>query len=152
MDFKSLLPNFSEIAKTDWSKPKINTQDTLGVAALLGVALMVIFTFLNQYEVDLNWLGKVEKSGTDVYCGIIGLIAALIAGVGVVYGHWSLVFTAAAVALIFGIDGMTLQPEDENARELLKKANIEIEHTGAVLFTIASAVTGIIAYLKINKK
>ena len=47
MDFKSLLPNFSEIAKTDWSKPKINTQDTLGVAALLGVALMVIFTFLN---------------------------------------------------------------------------------------------------------
>ena len=152
MDFKSLLPNFSEIAKTDWSKPTINSKDTLGLAGLVSVALMIIFVFLNWYEVDLSFLGKVEKAGINVYCGVIGLIAALIAGVGVLYGHYSLVFTAAVVALIFGIDGMTLAPEDKEAKELLERANIEIEHTGAVLFTIASVVTGLVAFLKINKK
>ena len=152
MDFKSLLPNFSEIAKTDWSKPSLDSKDTLGVAAMLSVVLMIIFTFLNWYEVDLGVLGKVEDTGIDVYCGVIGLIAALIAGVGVLYGHYSLVFTAAVIALIFGIDGMTLAPEDEDAREYIKNADIEIKHTGAVLFTIASVVTGLIAYVKINKK
>lgn len=113
---------------------------------------MLIFTFLNWYEINLGPLGKVEQAGIDVYCGIIGLIAALIAGVGVLYGHYSLVFTVAVVALIFGIDGMTLAPEDETAREIIKGANIEIKHTGAVLFTIASVLTGLIAYIKINKK
>ena len=46
MDFKSLLPNFSEIAKTDWSKPQLDSKDTLGVAAMLSVVLMIIFTLV----------------------------------------------------------------------------------------------------------
>ena len=46
MDYKEFVPDFEAVGKTDWSKPEVDTNDTMSLLTLGGAALMLIFVFL----------------------------------------------------------------------------------------------------------
>ena len=173
MDFKTLLPDFNAIGKTEWGKPSVDTKDTMNLVALVGVVLMVVFVFLPWAKLTVSALGESAEGsrlGITLWYGIFGLICALAALVGVLYKHTSLTFCAAVLGLVFGLIGLLSVPDftiagekvtsDEvktalEASKLTKVAGVggaSISHLGAILYMVASGVTAVAAYLKIAKK
>lgn len=154
MDFKTLLPDFNAIGKTDWSKPevKFDTNDAHGLAAIGGAALMLIFVFLPWCSV--SWLGQSESYlGITTWFGIFGFIMALAAVAGALYKHYTLTFCAAVLGVIFGIIGMIVVPDSTAEEvEMAKALGFEISHIGAILYLVACVAAGAGAYLKITKK
>jgi hypothetical protein len=170
MDFKTLLPDFNAIGKTDWAKPNFDTKNN-NVIPMLGAVLMVVFVFFSWTTLTQGD-EEATKLGITTWYGIFGFIMALGALVGVLYNHFSLTFTCAVLAIVFGIIGMVTLPDMEiegvkmtskeiqeqiDALKEAKKAGLpvklaEVSHLGAILFTVASAVAALGAYLKITKK
>ena len=154
MDLNALLPDFSAIGKTDWSKPevKFDTKDIPGLAAIGGAALMLIFVFLPWCKA--TWLGQTGDVhlGITTWYGILGFIMALVAVAGSLYKQYSITFWAAVLGVLFGVIGMVVVP-DASAEELemAKKLGIEISHVGAILYLVASLVAGAGAFLKVTK-
>lgn len=164
MDFKTLLPDFNAIKNTQWNKPQVDTKDTQGLVALGCSVLMLVFVFLPWLTVSTStpFGGTVEASasGFGSPWGILGFICALIAVVGTLYKHYSLSFSAGALALIFGIVGCFTICDIEIAGVTVKaedvkksiEAGAKASHLGAILFTIASAGTVLLSYIKVSKK
>jgi glucan phosphoethanolaminetransferase (alkaline phosphatase superfamily) len=163
MDFKTFLPDFNAVAKTNWAKPqlKIDTKDPIGLALLGGAVLMLIFVFLPWTTVTNNG-ESVSKLGIVNWFGIFAFLCAAVAVAGVLYNHTELAFCAAVLAVLFGILGAVIVPDiTENGitltGEKIKKmveanSKASISHWGAYLYLVASVVTGAAAYLKITKK
>lgn len=167
MDFKTLLPDFNAIGKTDWAKPdlKIDTKDTFKLVALAGAVLMLVFLFLSWTSITMSGTTG-TKMGLATWYGIFALIMTLGAIVGILYNHNSLTFSCAVLAVVFGIIGMCSIPDmtvegtaftSDQVKALIKAQKeagkaVEVSHLGAILFTVASVVTAAGAYLKITKK
>ncbi len=163
MDFKTFLPDFEAIKKTDWAKPnlKVDTKDYTALALFAGAALMLIFVFLPwaTYAVEDE---SVSRLGITTWYGIFAFICAAAAVVGVLYNHTKLALCAAVLALLFGILGVAIVPDmtyegttvtGEKIKELVEKnSKASLSHLGAYLYLVASVVTGAAAYLKITKK
>lgn len=178
MDLKTLLPDFEAIGKTDWSKPKIDTKDSVTLFSFIASALMVVFVFLSWIKLNatLDVMGvdvKIEgaKMGVESWYGVCALICGLLAVVGCLYQHVSLTFSAAVLGLVFGIVGYMSFPEvtvtgtfmGMSRSEVVKsladwKEGVEeakssdISHLGAILYMVASAIAALIAYKKITTK
>lgn len=153
MDFKTLLPDFNALGKTDWSKPQVDTKDTKGLVAIAAAALMLIFVFLPWCKA--TWMGQVGDSylGITTWYGILGLVVALAAVVGALYNQYPLTFTAAVLGVLFGVLGMIIVPDATSEEvEFAKQLGIEISHIGAILYLIASVLAAGAAYLKISSK
>lgn len=163
MDFKTFLPDFEAIKKTDWAKPnlKVDTKDYTALALFAGAALMLIFVFL-PWATYADQVGSVSRLGITTWYGIFAFICAAAAVVGVLYNHTELALCAAVLALLFGILGVAIVPEmtyegktltSERIKEALEKnSKASLTHWGAYLYLVASVVTGAAAYLKITKK
>ena len=163
MDFKTLLPDFEAIKKTDWAKPnlKVDTKDYTALALFAGAALMLIFVFL-PWATYADQVDSVSRLGITTWYGIFAFICAAAAVVGVLYNHTELALCAAVLALLFGILGVAIVPEmtyegktltSERIKEALEKnSKASLTHWGAYLYLVASVVTGAAAYLKITKK
>jgi hypothetical protein len=171
MDLKTLLPDFNAIGKTDWSKPNFDTK-SMNLLSFLGAVLMVAFVFFSWTKIVDVDSSEYTKLGVTTWFGILGLVMAIGALVGVLYNHNSLTFSCAALAIVFGIIGIMVIPEMEiegvtytadEIKEIVKNSKeykaqgltnkvVEISHLGAILFTVASAVTAFGAFIKINKK
>lgn len=177
MDFKTLLPDFNAIGKTDWAKPdfKIDTKDTFKLVALGGAALMLIFCFLPWISISatnhFGITGEGSKLGITTWYGIFALIMALVAVVGMIYKHTSLTFCAAVLGIVFGLIGLLSFPEmtikssvfGQTITETIKDKteweegikymkSSSLSHLGAILYMVAAVVTAAGAYLKITKK
>jgi purine-cytosine permease-like protein len=177
MDFKTLLPDFNAIGKTDWAKPdlKIDTKDTFKLVALAGAVLMLVFVFLPWTSINVtnpaNITGEGSKLGIATWYGVFALIMALVAVVGMLYKHTSLTFCAAVLGVIFGLIGLmsfpemqitfahkgkeiteTIKNKEEWEEGIKMMKSSSLSHLGAILFTVASVVTAAGAYLKITKK
>lgn len=163
MDFKTFLPDFEAIKKTDWAKPnlKVDTKDYTALALFAGAALMLIFVFL-PWATYADQVDSVSRLGITTWYGIFAFICAAAAVVGVLYNHTELALCAAVLALLFGILGVAIVPEmtyegktltSERIKEALEKnSKASLTHWGAYLYLVASVVTGAAAYLKITKK
>lgn len=169
MDFKALLPDFNAIKNTDWTKPQVDTKDTLSLVTLGCIALMLIFVFLPWFSMTAEG-ETASRLGITTVCGIFGFILTLAAAAGAVYKHYTLSFSASVIALIFGLigcfvvtslskDGMELSKDMVKAAiqadklaEAFGKDVLQTSHLGAILFTLASAGTAVVSYLKITKK
>ena len=178
MDLKTLLPDFEAIGKTDWSKPKIDTKDSVTLFSFIASALMVVFVFLSWIKLtatyDLGYFNanaEGEKMGVETWYGVCALICGLTAVVGCLYQHTTLTFSAAVLGLVFGIVGYMSFPEISvkvsamglSETEVVKslddwKEGVEdakssdISHLGAILYMVASAVAALTAYKKISKQ
>lgn len=162
MDFKTLLPDFNAIGKTDWSKPslKVDTKDVYGLAALAGAALMLVFVFLPWCKVSVSFFGVSENEsmlGITTWYGILGLVVALVGVAGVLYKHYSLTFCAAVLGVVVGCIGIA---SVSSAKEALglgdlglgELGGVNVSSIGAVLYLVASVVAGAGAFLKVTKK
>lgn len=160
MDFKTLLPDFEAIKKTDWAKPQVDTKDTMNLVMLGGAALMVIFTFL-------SWCTYSEKGesvsvlGITTWYGIFAFLCAAIALAGVLYKHTTLTFCAAVLGVLFGVLGMVLYSsytidgvtvDAKLVKEAVEDGKCSVSHLGAILYLVATVATAGAAYLKITKK
>lgn len=162
MDFKTLLPDFEAIKKTDWAKPqlKVDTKDTMGLVMYAGAALMVIFTFFSWCTLTAGD-ASASKLGITTWYGIFAFICAAAAVVGVLYKHTTLTFTAATLGVLFAVLGIVLIPSltfdgvtynAEEIKELLKNnSKASLSHLGAILYLVATVATAA-AYLKVTKK
>ena len=164
MDFKTFLPDFDAIKKTDWAKPnlKVDTKDYTGLALFAGAALMLVFVFL-PWATYAYGDDSVSRLGITTWYGIFAFICAAAAVVGVLYNHTKLALCAAVLALLFGILGVAIVPdmtyegktftgkEIKDAVEA-SKGKASLTHLGAYLYLVASVVTGAAAYLKVTKK
>lgn len=152
MDFNKLLPDFNAIGKTDWAKPQVDTKDVMGLVALVGAALMLIFVFLPWCKA--TWLGQTGEVylGITTWYGILGFIMALVAVAGSLYKQYSFTFWAAVLGVLFGIIGMIVVPDTSAEElELAKMLGIKVSHVGAILYLVASLVAGAGAFLKATK-
>lgn len=152
MDFNKLLPDFNAIGKTDWAKPQVDTKDVMGLVALVGAALMLIFVFLPWCKA--TWLGQTGDVylGITTWYGILGFIMALVAVAGSLYKQYSFTFWAAVLGVLFGIIGMIVVPDSSAEElELAKMLGIKVSHVGAILYLVASLVAGAGAFLKATK-
>lgn len=152
MDFNKLLPDFNAIGKTDWAKPQVDTKDLMGLVALVGAALMLIFVFLPWCKA--TWLGQTGDVylGITTWYGILGFIMALVAVAGSLYKQYSFTFWAAVLGVLFGIIGMIVVPDSSAEElELAKMLGIKVSHVGAILYLVASLVAGAGAFLKATK-
>lgn len=154
MDLNALLPDFSAIGKTDWSKTevKFDTKDVPGLAAIGGAALMLIFVFLPWCKA--TWLGQTGDVhlGITTWYGILGFIMALVAVAGSLYKQYSITFWAAVLGVLFGVIGMIVVPDaSAEELELAKMLGIEVSHVGAILYLVACLVAGAGAFLKVTK-
>ena len=152
MDFNKLLPDFNAIGKTDWAKPQVDTKDVMGLVALVGAALMLIFVFLPWCKA--TWLGQTGDVylGITTWYGILGFIMALVAVAGSLYKQYSFTFWAAVLGVLFGIIGMIVVPDTSAEElELAKMFGIKVSHVGAILYLVASLVAGAGAFLKATK-
>ena len=160
MDFKTLLPDFEAIKKTDWGKPQVDTKDTMNLVMLGGAALMVIFTFLSWCTYSEG--GKsVSVLGITTWYGIFAFLCAAVALAGVLYKHTTLTFCAAVLGVLFGVLGMVLYSsctvDGVTVDAKILKATVEagkasVSHLGAILYLVATVATAAAAYLKITKK
>lgn len=165
MDFKTLLPDFNAIGKTEWGKISMDTKNPMNLVMALGAVLMVVFVFLSWSTLVVED-ESYTKAGISTWYGVFALIMGLVALVGVLYNHTSLAFCAAVLGLVFGLMGVLIVPEmviegevnspDEikDGIKTLKKMGLdcELKHLGAILYMVASGVTAVVAYLKIAKK
>jgi len=152
MDFNKLLPDFNAIGKTDWAKPQVDTKDIMGLVALVGAALMLIFVFLPWCKA--TWLGQTGDAylGITTWYGILGFIMALVAVAGSLYKQYSFTFWAAVLGVLFGIIGMIVVPDTSAEElELAKMLGVKVSHVGAILYLVASLVAGAGAFLKATK-
>ena len=167
MDFKTLLPDFEAVKKTDWAKPqlKLDTKDYFGLAMRAGAVLMVVFVFLPWITVTVSGSaagasGSVEASkvlGIATWYGVFAFLCAVAAVVGVVYNHTELALCAAVLGVIFGLLGVIIEPAAnvEASAEfggIKATAKSTVGHLGAFLYLAATVVTAAAAYLKITKK
>lgn len=177
MDLSTLLPDFNAIGKTDWSKPKIDTKDSINLFSFIASALMVAFVFLSwikltaTFDMGVNVNAEGTKMGIETWYGVCALICGLAAVVGCLYQHVTLTFSAAVLGIVFGIVGymsfpevtLTISAMGESTTEVVKdlddwKEGVEyakssdISHLGAILYTVASAVAALTAYKKIANK
>ena len=83
MDFKALLPDFNAIKNTDWTKPQVDTKDTLSLVTLGCIALMLIFVFLPWFSMTAEG-ETASRLGITTVCGIFGFILTLAAAAGAV--------------------------------------------------------------------
>lgn len=170
MDFNKLLPDFNAIGKTDWAKPQVDTKDIMGLVALVGAALMLIFVFLPWCTMSAEG-ESVSRLGITTWYGIFGLLFALVACAGVLYKHYAVTLWAAVLGVIFGIigwcvipsftvDGVTVTGDQiKAALEMAKLASafgakadiMTLSHLGAILYLVASLVAGAGAFLKATK-
>lgn len=162
MDFKTFLPDFNAIGKTDWGKPnlKVDTKDPIAIALLAGAALMLIFVF-TPWATYTAFGVSASKYGLVTWYGLFGLICALAAVVGVLYKHTELAFCAAVLGVIFGLIGAVMVPSftialvevpAERIKAAVATGRASVGHWGAYLYLVATVVTGVAAYLKITKK
>lgn len=156
MDFKTLLPDFNAIKKTDWAKPQVDTKDTMGLVALGAAALMVIFVFLPWTKLE-----DFSHMGLTTWYGALAFVMALCAVVGVLYNHPTLTFSASALGVIFGFLGIVLVASltqngvtvsGDKVKEYAENHDKSISHLGAILYLVASVASAALAYLKIAKK
>lgn len=162
MDFKTLLPDFEAIKKTDWAKPqfKADTKDTMGLVMYGGAALMVIFTFLSWCTYSAHGV-SVGVLGITTWYGILAFLCAALALAGVLYKHTTLTFCAAVLGVIFAICGMVMLPaftyngvtvSSDVAKTAVEAGKYSVSHLGAILYLVASLAAAAAAYLKVTKK
>jgi hypothetical protein len=173
MKITSLLPDFSAIAKTDWSKPSLDTKDKLSLFALIGAIVMVIAVFntWTGYNITLHnkQILSAEVSGITTWYGVLCLILALAAVVGCLYGHVKLAFCAAILGIVFSLcfgggypeadlfesaKGFWKVNSEASWKELVTRPQVKlhsISRTGCSLYIIASIVVSILTFRKIKK-
>lgn len=175
MDFKTLLPDFEAIKKTDWKKPQVDTKNTKNLAMLVCAGLMLLFVFfawlkITAYGGGVTYEGT--KLGIATWYGVFAFVCALAAVAGCVYKHTTLTFCAAALGILFGLIGMMSFPEitveasahGRTATEVIKSAeqwdqcirDLRLDSSttstvGAGLYFFASIATTVLAYLNIKK-
>lgn len=163
MDFKTFLPDFEALKKTDWAKPQVDTKDKKNLVMLGGAVLMVVFVFLPWASYGALGITVASKLGIVTWYGVLAFLCAAAAVVGVLYKHTTLTFCAAALGVLFGLLGIILVPSLTVAGVTLSGSDIKaavdasngvayVSHIGAILYLVASVVTGVVAYLKITKK
>ena len=173
MDFKKLIPDFGAIAKTDWAKPHIDTNDKNWLMLAGGALLMVIFVFLPWQTLTTIAEGasvSASRLGITTWFGVLGLISALVAVYGVLYKNLQFVFCGAALAAVWAligwftivdmtVNGVTMPAEAIKmanqaaaiASAFGKKVDISVGHIGAILSLVASLGTAVAAFLQIKK-
>ena len=178
MDFKTLIPDFNAVAKTDWAKPHIDTKDKnwLVVAGL--VLLMVVFVFLPWQTFSTTAEGMTQSAsrlGITTWFGILGLVCALVAAYGVLYKSLQFVFCGAVLAAVMSligwlsivdmtVGGVTMPAEAikfaDQAAEMASavssafgggKIEASVGHIGAILSLVASLATAVVSFLQIKK-
>lgn len=166
MDFKTFLPDFDAVKKTDWGKPqlKVDTKDPIGLAFLAGAVLMVVFVFLPWITVtgsSAAGSASVKTLGISTWYGVFAFLCGAVAVVGVLYKHTELAFCAAVLGVLFGVIGVIIEPAvsgevsadvSYGGMQASAKAKVTVSHLGAYLYLVATVVTGAAAYLKITKK
>lgn len=53
MDFTKLNPDFNALGRLDYSKPVIDTKNTIALIALVAAVLSVVFVFLPWFSVKV---------------------------------------------------------------------------------------------------
>lgn len=166
MDIKTFLPDFSAVAKSNWSKPSFNTSTPVNIAMLVGAALMLVFVFTPWTTFEYSsWGWKFEGStfGFTTWYGFLGFLCAVAAVVGVLYGHTELTFCAAVLGLLFGLLGVIMVADvseglieytSKEIKALVKDpyTSASVGHWGAYIYLVATVVTGAASYLWISKK
>ena len=163
MDFNKLLPDFNAIGKTDWAKPQVDTKDVMGLVALVGAALMLIFVFLPWCKA--TWLGQTGEVylGITTWYGILGLVFALVALYGILYKQIQFVFWGAVLAVVMGLIGWLSMADITVLGREITVAKIKeslkwdpnaytFGHIGAILFFFTSAALAVFSFLQINKE
>lgn len=173
MSIKSLLPDFSAIAKTDWSKLQLDTKDKLSLFALIGSIIMVVAVFrtwagynITLYRGDMI---SASVSGISTWYGVICLVCALAAIVGCLYNHPKLAFCAALVGLVFALFFGVGYPEadlfpafpgawkvdgEASWKNLVTRPNVKlhsIDRGGHAMYVVFSIIVTILAYRKVKK-
>lgn len=173
MKLSSLLPDFSAIAKTDWSKPQLDTKDKLSLFALIGAIVMVIAVFNSWAEYNITLYNRqsisASVSGISTWYGVLCLICALAAVAGCLYGHAKLAFCSALLGLFICLFFGAGYPEAElfkafpgtwrvdgeaSWNELSRRPNVKIasiDRSGHSLYFVFSIVVTILTYRKVKK-
>lgn len=164
MDFTKLNPDFNALGRLDYSKPVIDTKNTIALIALVAAVLSVVFVFLPWFSVKVSMFGQSESAsrlGITTWYGIIGLIMALTAVAGVLYKQYALAFWAAVICVVLGfigwlsyasltMDGRTATADDIKLAANFLAANfgaVTIGHLGAILFFFSSAIAAVCSLL-----
>lgn len=159
MDFTKLNPDFNALGRLDYSKPVIDTKNTIALIALVAAVLSVVFVFLPWFSVKVSMFGQSESAsrlGITTWYGIIGLIMALTAVAGVLYKQYALAFWAAVICVVLGFIGwlsyasLTMDGRTATADDIKLAANFDavtIGHLGAILFFFSSAIAAVCSLL-----
>lgn len=173
MDFKTLLPDFEAIKKTDWKKPQVDTKDTKKLAMLVCAGLMLVFVFFAWLKLTAN-TGVItyegSKMGIATWYGFFAFLCALAAVAGCVYNHTTLTFCAAVLGILFALIGLMSFPEVTMTAVYRGQTDTEVvssaaqwdqvvervkssttSYIGAGLYLFASIATAVLAFLNIKK-
>lgn len=156
MDFTKLNPDFNALGRLDYSKPVIDTKNTIALIALVAAVLSVVFVFLPWFSVKVSMFCQSESAsrlGITTWYGIIGLIMALTAVAGVLYKQYALAFWAAVICVVLGfisyasltMDGRTATADD--IKLVANFGDVTIGHLGAILFFFSSAIAAVCSLL-----
>ena len=173
MDFKTLLPDFEAIKKTDWKKPQVDTKYTKKFAMLVCAGLMLVFVFFAWLKLTANtgvMTYEGSKMGIATWYGFFAFLCALAAVAGCVYNHTTLTFCAAVLGILFALIGLMSFPEiimtalyrGKTYTEVVSSEaqwnqfienykSTTISYTGAGLYLFASIATAVLAFLNIKK-
>lgn len=161
MDFTKLNPDFNALGRLDYSKPVIDTKNTIALIALVAAVLSVVFVFLPWFSMKVSMFGQsvsASRLGITTWYGIIGLIMALTAVAGVLYKQYALAFWAAVICVVLGfigwlsyasltMDGRTVTADDIKLALAANFGAVSIGHLGAILFFFSSAIAAVCSLL-----
>lgn len=163
MDANKLLPDFNAIGKTNWSKPEMNTKDTLWLVSAIGAFLMFVFLFLPWFGISDEDSMGMTRMGISMWPGIFALIGTVAAIVGVLYNHNGLAFCGATLSALFAlislfcvfslpieVFGISKELPAELIKEGIQDGKLSTVRYGAILHLICALVTGGVAFLKIS--
>lgn len=162
MDFKQFIPDFSAIAKTDWTKPQFDATNIVKLVGIIASSLMLLFVFCPWFGVSEEG-ESVARLGITLWYGIFAFLTACVTAVCFLYDHKALAFLASVVCILLAIIGLLSWPDlnvegMEMPGDLIKLGakmarmageEVNIVRWGAIMYLLSALVTSAAAFANV---
>lgn len=126
------IPSNEELKGTDCKNPEVDSKSPVSIITLVCLLGMIAVIFIPWFAAGIKGDGDkimFQSLGIANWYGIVGLVAAVLAAIGMIYKHYSLTFCSTLAAVVIGIIGLTNTPEtkikvkfaDKDTKEVLNE-------------------------------
>lgn len=108
------IPSNEELRETDWKNPEVDSKQPLSIVSFLCIIGMIAVVFIPWFAAGIKADGNkliLQSFGFSNWYGIAGIVAAVIAALGILYKHYSLTLCSTVAAVVIGLIGLTSTPQ-----------------------------------------